>query len=445
MNWRLQFARYADRICLWQNGRRFTYSDLLSAIEKSKTEIAELGITADDAVFLRSDFNMKSISTFLALAEVGCIVVPHSGDESEIASKQRVAQCTIEINGTTPTYEARRIDLASPTPNDLTSRLRTSRQPGLILFTSGSAGEPKAILHSLTTFFRRYENLPQRPRRTAAFLLFDHIGGINTFLMTFATGGEVVALQDRSVRNVIETLRDSGAEVLPCSPTFLRLALTSLRKNEAALPELKLVTYGTEVMPQAILDELIQMLPGVQFKQTYGLSEIGILKTNTPDSATTWMKIGDETTKWRIVDGLLEIKTTTSMMGYLNAASPFTIDGWYKTGDRAEANGELVRVLGRESGIINVGGLKVLPSEIENFLSQMPEIEDVIVAKENHALLGEIVVAHLKIRGAISLLEMTEKVQNFCRGQLSAYKIPQKIVLHDESLFTSRFKKRNLS
>lgn len=442
MNWRSQFSQYADRACLWKDGAQFSYSDLLSKIELTKNEIAAFGIKPGDTVFLRGDFNLNSMAAFFALAEARCIVVPHSGEESEVTTHQRIAGCTVDLDASAPTFSAKKIAI-EPSAHDLVLKLKAQSQPGLILFSSGSAGEPKAILHSLEVFFRRYEGLPQVPHRIAAFLLFDHIGGLNTLLMTLATGGELINLPDRSVQNVFRILKESSAEVLPCSPTFLRLALTSLQDGDFALPDLKVVTYGTEVMPPTILDQLVHLFPGVRFKQTYGLSEIGILRTKSQDSTSTWMKIGDEKTRWRVVDELLEIQTPTSMMGYLNAPTPFTDDRWYRTGDRVEVNGDLIRVLGRESGIINVGGLKVLPSEVENFLSKMSEIEDVVVTKEKHLLLGEIVVAHLKIHGSFSTLEMAEKIQLFCRGHLSEHKIPQKIVLHDESLFTTRFKKRS--
>ena len=80
---------------------------------------------------------------------------------------------------------------------------------------------------------------------------------------------------------------------------------------------------------------------------------------NLKNSNSLWVKVGGEDYKTRVVNGLLEIKAKASMLGYLNAKSPFTKDGWFKTGDKVKVNGEYIKILGRESEIINVGGEKV--------------------------------------------------------------------------------------
>ena len=109
------------------------------------------------------------------------------------------------------------------------------------------------------------------------------------------------------------------------------------------------------------------------------------------------MKIGGEGFETRVVDGLLEIKARSAMLGYLNAASPFTDDGWFQTGDRVEVDGEYFRILGRESEVINVGGSKVDPVEVEDALLQMDGVIDAVVFGEDHSLLGRIVVARVRL------------------------------------------------
>ena len=102
------------------------------------------------------------------------------------------------------------------------------------------------------------------------------------------------------------------------------------------LDSLELITYGTEPMPMTTLKKLNDIFPKVRFLQTYGLSEVGILRSKSKSSDSLWVKIGGEDYKTRIVDGMLEIKSKSSMLGYLNAPSPFTDDGWFKTGDSVE-------------------------------------------------------------------------------------------------------------
>lgn len=88
-----------------------------------------------------------------------------------------------------------------------------------------------------------------------------------------------------------------------------------------------------------------------------------------------WDKIGGEGFETRVVDRILQIKATSAMLGYLNAPSLFTSDGWFITGDSVEVNGEYLRILGRKSTIINVGGENVYPSEVESVIQEMENIE----------------------------------------------------------------------
>ena len=97
--------------------------------------------------------------------------------------------------------------------------------------------------------------------------------------------------------------------------------------------------------------------------QTYGLSELGILRSKSKGPDSLWVKVGGEGFETRVIEGLLEVKAKSAMLGYLNAPSPFTEDGWFKTGDSVLTDGEFIKILGRESEIINVGGEKVYPME----------------------------------------------------------------------------------
>ena len=91
-------------------------------------------------------------------------------------------------------------------------------------------------------------------------------------------------------------------------------------------------------------------------------------------------------------EGLLEIRAESSMLGYLNAPSPFTDDGWFMTGDAVEQQGEYFRILGRASDLINVGGRKVYPAEVEAVIAEVENVKDVSVAGEAHPFTGQVVV-----------------------------------------------------
>ena len=134
----------------------------------------------------------------------------------------------------------------------------------------------------------------------------------------------------------------------------------------------------------------------MKLKQTYGLSELGILPTQSESSVSKWFKLGGENYQVKIIDNILWIKTNSAMVSYLNAPYPFDDQGWLNTGDVVETKGDYFKILGRQSEIIIVGGLKVFPQEIENILIQIPEINEVTVFGEANAITGNIVVAVVK-------------------------------------------------
>src|SRR5690606_36575768 len=122
------------------------------------------------------------------------------------------------------------------------------------------------------------------------------------------------------------------------------------------LRPLRIVSYGTEPMPASTLAALGSALPGVRFKQTYGLSEVGILRTQSRADDSLWMRVGGPEYETRIVEGTLHVRPRYGMLGYLNAPSPFDADGWMDTGDVVVEDGDWLRILGRRRDEINVGG-----------------------------------------------------------------------------------------
>jgi acyl-CoA synthetase (AMP-forming)/AMP-acid ligase II len=236
--------------------------------------------------------------------------------------------------------------------------------PGLVFFTSGTTGEPKAILHSYENFLVMRRG---PARRVLSFLAFDHIGGVNTLLRARRNGGEVVhpRFGKRDPISILKRCGERGVEVLPATPTFLRMI------DPAWVPKcIKTITYSTERMDQQTLDRLCEALPWVEFRQTYGMSEFGPMKATGEARNSLWFKLEAET---KVEDGTLRIRSPKRMVGYLNAPDPFN-DGWFDTRDLAEERDGFLRILGRADEIINVAGIKVMPAEIERVAMLHPGV-----------------------------------------------------------------------
>ncbi len=292
--------------------------------------------------------------------EQGCTVVPLTDSvRSKHAEYLEIAQVNIDFSvGYDDSVVVSRFDRTSGHP--LYEKLWSSGRPGLVLFSSGSTGNSKAILHDFQGLIDKFRVLRQS-KCTITFLRFDHIGGIKLIrYYTLSNSGTIVTVRDRAPETVCRAIEQYGVQILPASPTFLNLMLMSGAIGEFNLSSLETVTYGTEVMPESTLMRFHKQFPYVRLLQTYGLSEVGILRSKSESSDSLWVKIGGEGFQTRVVDGLLQIKSVSAMLGYLNAPSPFTDDGWLMTGDMVEEKNGFFRILGRQSEIIKVGGEKSL-------------------------------------------------------------------------------------
>ena len=202
-----------------------------------------------------------------------------------------------------------------------------------------------------------------------------------------------------------------------------------------------IISYGTEPMPKTTLNKMQKIFPKVKLLQTYGLIELGVMRSSSESNNSLWFKIGGEGYKTRIRDGILEIKSESTILGYLNAKTPLTKDGWFITGDKVIQKGEYIRILGRKSEIINVGGEKVFPQEVENVILEMDNVSDVIVYSEKNPIVGNIVCADVQMNIAEDKKAFSKSLKKHCTSRLTRYKIPVKINVIDKQLHSDRFKK----
>ncbi len=420
-----------------------SYGELLQAFRDWQSRIRQAGIAGGSVVTVEGDYGEDSIAAFLALTTTESIVVPLSRD-SAAHTETFVDLAEVEWRITVrPEALEGRTEIVRTGRRATHEHYRTLRErsaPGLVLFSSGSTGKHKAAVHDLGLLLKKFET-PRQRLRTLAFLQLDHIGGVNTLLYTLSNGGAVVVPPDRSPSSVCEAIERHGVELLPTSPTFLNLVLLSGEHRQRDLSSLKLITYGTETMPESTLRRVHEAFPNAKLQQTYGLTELGILRSQSRANDSLWVRVGGEGYQTKVVDGKLWIKAGSAMLGYLNAPSPIDADGYFDTGDRVEVDGDWLRILGRESEIINVGGSKVYPAEVEDALLQMENVTDVAVHGEPNALTGQMVIANIELRREEPLAAFKVRMRQFCRDRLAPYKVPSKVILADGPLYSERFKR----
>jgi long-chain acyl-CoA synthetase len=432
-----RMAETPDAIALATHEGETSYRTLLDrvAVWDQYLEASEL---SGRVLSIEADYGVESIALFLSAMKARNIIIPvcsatraHLDEFLEIGE----TECRIVLN----TDGAEAISTGRVATHEHYQQLRRAGAAGLVLFSSGSTGASKAAVHDLDPLLEKF-SVPRRSYRTLVFLQLDHIGGINTLLYTLANTGTVVVAEGRMPRHVCEAIARHRVDLLPTSPTFLNLLLLSEEWQRHDLSSLQVITYGTEPMPQSTLQRVHAAFPNVRLQQTYGLSELGILRSQSRGSDSLWVRVGGEGYETKVINNRLWIRARSAMLGYLNAPSPFDADGFFDTNDLVEVDGEWLRILGRQSDIINVGGSKVFPMEVENVLMQMDNVQDASVRGEPNALTGQAVVVSVRLAQDEDPAAFKTRMRLFCRTQLEPYKIPVKVEFNGP-VYSDRFKK----
>jgi len=438
-----RLAEAPERVAFADRGRPYTYGTLLADVAAADAALGRRGIGPGDCVVLVGDYSPGIVGLLLALARRGCVVAPltpASVIEREAVVRLSEASWVIAFGGSLAdaTFEPTGRRAEHPLLRGLAAR----GAPGLLLFSSGSTGAPKAILHDLARVAEKFRRRPP-PMVAIAFLMLDHFGGVNTILSIASGLGTVVTVADRSVETVCRAIEAHRVEVLPATPSFLNLLVRAGAERAHDLGSLRRITYGTEVMPQATLDRLRALFPSLTLQQTYGLSEVGVLRSRSREDGSLFMRLGGDGFELQVRDGRLWIRSAYAMEGYLNAPSPFDAEGFFDTQDRVEQDGEWLRVLGRVTDLINVAGQKVYPAEVEEIILDLDNVADVAVHGERNALLGQVVVARVATRDPEPLAALRARVRAACAARLAPFKVPQKVLLAPPGeLVSTRLKKR---
>ena len=433
-----KFKSFNSKNAIVFEDRIYTYEEFVKQIKDYKDILDKHNISSKVVVIL-GDYSFYNLALFFALYENKNIIVPITSNIKKVQDdfiEESFCQTIIKTDEKNLLIQ----DLKTTFSHNMIDNLREKNSSGLILFSSGSTGKPKAMIHNLDTLIDSFKDKKEKSMNMLVFLMFDHIGGLNTVFNALFMGACLIIPKIKDAKTICELIEKYKIMVLPSSPTFLNLILISEEYKNYDLSSLRMITYGTETMPQSLLLKLKEVFPKVKFLQTFGTSETGISTTSSKSSNSLFMKLEDINGEYKIVENELWLRSKTQVLGYLNASmDSFTSDGWFKTGDLVEVDGEYIKIIGRAKEVINVGGQKVLPAEVESIILEMEEISDCMVYGEKNAITGQTVVCDVVLNKNIENIK--KRVRVFCKDRLDTYKIPTKVNVVDKTNFSDRFKK----
>ena len=335
------------------------------------------------------------------------------------------------------------IDTAPDEENAPVLTIADAAAPGVILYTSGSTGQPKGAILSHAALAVANESwagpvMGLAPDdRVLAALPLAHSFGLNGALLAPLLAGVTVVLQERfSPEETLRTIGRHRVSVFPGVATMFARILESTALAGADVSSLRLAVSGAAPCPWPLASEW-RRRTGVRIVRGYGMTELfrpisylAAEPADLPDS------IGRAVpgVELRLVADELWIRSPAAMDGYLRAPdeTAAVLDGgWFKTGDLATISPEgFVSIVGRKRELILRGGYSVVPGEVEATLLGHPAVAEAAVLGVAHAELGEEVAAFVTLRPGAPA--PPDELIAFCRARLAGYKYPRRITIVDE-------------
>ena len=309
-------------------------------------------------------------------------------------------------------------------------------EAGILLPTSGTTGTPKIVRHHpqiLLTTVSGYAS-PER-RRTLICYHPVSFSGLKVIMGAIAAGSELIALSEPTLPRLADAAMTLRPDEYKGTPTMMR-SLLALLGADASRLTFDRVSLAGETVDQHILDRLHSLLPRAELWHVYGASEIGAFMTVKDGRAgfpARWIDEGLDPVRMRITDGILEVASPIAMLGYLGTPMRRLEDpaAWWSTGDMIGIEHDRAYFLGRADSVINVGGAKVRPEEVEMALLRVPGVADARVFGRRNPITGQLVAAEIAAAPGEDHEALRRRILHALPDSLERHKIPQFLSVQD--------------
>ncbi len=428
-------AAHGARPALLHDGEAISYSELEQRAGAVAALLTRRGVQPGDRVAIRLPNSPAFVAAYFGALQVGAIVVPLN----MLLAAPEVAQRLTAAGAELVLSEEAELEGASAS---LVAD-RGADDPAVLLFTSGTSGQPKAVVIT-------HGSLREAAANAAAALglgtddvvlgaaPFAHVLGQSTGLVaTFMAGAAVAIVPRFEAERTLELMTETGTTLLVGVPS-MAIALCEAARSASALPPLRLAHLGGAAVPPGLADEVERRFAGASVYEGYGLTELSGIATTTPlgeprKPGSVGRPLGQ--TELRIVPitdeiGEIELRGPSVAPHYWDGTITTDHDGWLSTGDLGyvDEDGYLFLV-DRKNELILRGGYNVYPREVEDVLTAHPDVIEAAVVGVPHASLGEEVAAFVVLRDGAE--PDADAMRDYTRAQVAAYKYPRHIVFLD--------------
>lgn len=452
---------------LTEGDREWTYRQLRDAVGSGQAQLENAGVRPSDRVALVGLNSAAWVIAFLAILRAGAVVIPVNyrvspkqlGSLMQVSSPKVVladsaGRHALAASGEAPNCVAAGLEGFASEPSGPSSPVdRGATDTALISFTSGTTGLPKgavishgALLASAQAF-DTYLRLAPGDRTTTLVPLFHNTGYVDQLAHMLTVRGSIDVLPEFHTQLAVETLLRRPAQYLATVPSILRLLMLHPAADDV-FADSRVITFGGAPMPPAWSREMAERWPHLRLLHGYGLTEFTSATHILPaeDLLSRGESVGPalpgvECQVWDEEDQPVAVDT----LGEVVVAGAMRMDGywqrpdetaakmrgkWLKTGDlgRLSSDGYLT-VEGRQSHVINRGGEKIHPNQVEGVLSRLPSVSECAVVSGPHPVLQERVLAAITPRPGFSFDEAEARA--LLALEVPDYAIPESFVVSE--------------
>lgn len=403
-------------IFLLDKGKTYSYDDLLGSLNDGTTYYP---------YYKTSDIYSFFVNLVKALASSKPLVLL----DSDIN--------TNEIDG----LDVNKVNMAESIPplscadmDEVLAMVQNSKSK-ITIFTSGTTGQPKEVVHSISTLTRSVRVGEKYRNQTWAYAYNPtHMAGLQVFFQAFENLNTIVNVFNQTREYVYHQIQENAITHISATPTFYRLLLPYERAYENVVR----VTLGGEKSDQHLYDSIKKIFPNARINNVYASTEAGTLFAAKGDCFQIPELTRD---KYKVVDG--ELLIHKSLLGS-SSSFKFTED-FYHSGDLIEWVDEtagLFRFKSRKNELINVGGYKVNPNEVETAIMDIEGVKQAMVYGRANSILGNVLCAEVVLEPGSEMQELD--IKKHLSSLLQDFKIPRKIKFVDEISLTRTGKKKRL-
>lgn len=297
----------------------------------------------------------------------------------------------------------------------------------ITIFTSGTTGQPKKVLHTVATLTRSVRTGERYVGQIWAYAYNPtHMAGLQVFFQAFENLNTLVNVFNKQRSEVYELINKHNITHISATPTFYRLLLPFEQEYKTVVR----VTLGGEKSDSHLYENIQKIFPKAKINNVYASTEAGSLFAAKGDCFQIPEKIRD---KFEVVDD--ELLIHKSLLG---KSDSFKFEGdYYHSGDLIEwvdKESGLFRFKSRKNELINVGGYKVNPGEVENILLSIDGVKQVLVYGKANSILGNVLCADIQLEDGVALTDV--EIKKALRSQLQDFKIPRRMKFVEQMSLT---------